>query len=143
MKLTVILLAGVALGVMLAAAASEAAHLRCHTGDAKGWAATRPEPQDLVYGMPTSFTSDPVYFESRYNCKRRSVFVRRLSLGTYEVLFPGLTPHAVVVSPISEEGVSASYHNLRDGVIRLTFRGPLSGETVAARRDVAFSVVVF
>jgi len=134
---------GIAITLALMAGRGAASHLSCHTGDALGWATLRPEPQDIVYSMPHEFTNRPIYFESRYNCKRQSVQVRRLGLGTYEVFFPGLNPRATVVTAISEEGVSASYHNFRDGIVRISLRGPLAGEDVASRRDVAFSVVVY
>lgn len=120
--------------VVLLADPTGASHVRCHTGDALGWATLRAEPQDVVYSMPGVFTDNSLYFESRYNCTRRNVLVRRLGPGVYEVLFPGLNPRAVAVSAVSEEGVAVSHHNLRGGVIRIALRGP---------HDIAFSIVVY
>jgi hypothetical protein len=97
----------------------------------------------LVGTIPSVFNSNPVYFVRRYNCEGRSAFVRRVSLGIYDVRFPGLNPRAVIATAMSDEGVSASAFPLADGIVRIALRGPIVGNDVMSRRDVPFSVVVY
>lgn len=116
---------------------------RCPTGQAHGLAAISHDPSYLVGTIPSTFQKNPRYFFQRYNCLGRSAEVRRLDEGVYEVHFPGLRIRLALVSAISDEGVSASYFPVGQGIVRVVLRGPLSGEPIAQRRDVAFSVVVF
>lgn len=135
----------VAIGALVGffALRSEASHLRCHTGNALGFVAIRSDPAELVGQIPSRFTSDPGYFSSRYNCTGRNVQARRVDQGIYDVRFPGIVVRVAVADAISTEGVSTSVQHLGDGVVRIALRGPLGGSDVAARRDVAFNVVVY
>lgn len=137
------LLAVVATVAVLAASASSSGVRRCKTGSALGFIAIRSEPLYLVGTIPSSFTFAAGYFSRRYNCRLKSVGVRRAGLGLYDVVFPGLRPAVLIVSAISDEGVSASAWPVGDGVVRVALRGPLGGSDVAARRDVAFSLVLY
>ena len=91
--------------------------------------------------LPSEFTSKNRYFQRRWNCTGRQVYARRVDLGVYEVQFPGLPWRAPVVSALSQEGVTASVYVFGD-VYRVALRGPLSGEDVAIRRDVPFSIAI-
>lgn len=116
---------------------------RCIAGSAFGFVALQDEPGYLVGTIPSTFTADSRYFTRRYNCTSRSALVRRSGLGSYDVRFPGLNIRLAVASAISEEAVTASVHPLGDGTVRISLRGPLAGDDVASRRDVAFTVVVY
>lgn len=123
---------------------SEASHIGCHTGQAAGFVTIRSDPPSLVTTIPSQFRGDAGFFFRRYNCTGRSAQVRRVDLGVYEIRFPGLQGRLALVSAISEEGISASVHPLEDGVYRVALRGPIQGiSELAARRDVAFSIVVY
>lgn len=115
---------------------------RCTFGRALAFAAIRRDPPYLVGDIPNHFTSDSRYFSRRYDCRGESVEVRRVDLGVYDVRFTGVTSSVVQVTALSDEGVTASAFP-RDGFIRVALRGPISGNNVATRRDVAFSLVVF
>ena len=138
-----------AVGVMIALALgvlalrSEASHLRCHTGNVSGFVALREDPAELVGTLPSRFTADARFFSTRYNCMGRSVQARRVDQGLYEVRFPGVNVKMATADAISQEGISTSVLPITDGIVRVSLRGPLSGNDVATRRDVAFGVVVF
>lgn len=114
----------------------------CMTGRARAFIAISADPPYLVGDIPNHFTFDQRYFSRRYNCKGQSAAVRRVDLGLYDVRFPGISSHAIQATALSDEGVTASAYP-EDGFIRVALRGPLSGNNVAARRDVAFSIAVF
>lgn len=140
-----VLVAGVivAAAIGLFALRSDASHLGCHTGNAQGFVAIREDPAELVGTLPSRFTSDPRFFSTRYNCMGRSVQARRVDQGIYDVRFPGVNVRMAIADAISQEGVSTSVQPLTDGIVRVSLRGPLFGNDVASRRDVAFGVVVF
>lgn len=133
----------VVLALILALPSSGADARLCGRGDALGFVAIQDDPAYLVGTIPSSFTADSRYFVRRFNCRRGSAFVRRVRLGEYDVRFPGLSVRLALASAISEEGVTASVHPLGDGTVRISLRGPLAGDDVASRRDVAFSVVIY
>ena len=129
--------------VLLVASYAESATPACKRGSAQAFVAIQPDPNYLVGTIPSVFNSNPAYFVRRYNCEGRSAFVRRVSLGIYDVRFPGLNPRAVIATAMSDEGVSASAFPLADGIVRIALRGPIVGNDVMSRRDVPFSVVVY
>jgi hypothetical protein len=137
------LVVAVAMIAVLAVTTRSDSALRCPTGSAVGFASIEPEPPFLVGTIPSRFTGNARYFSRRFNCRSRSVQVRRLDLGVYEVRFPELQPRTVVATATSDEGVAASAMPVSDGTVRITLRGPLSGRDVASLRDVPFSIVVF
>jgi hypothetical protein len=139
MKLAVAL-AIIALGTIVFSA--NASHQRCHTGSVAGFATLRSQPQYLTGTIPSTFASRNTYFVSRYNCKGRGVHVRRVDQGLYDVRFRDVWIRAANADAVSTEGVSSSIQILGD-TVRISLRGPLNGDDVASRRDVAFSVVVY
>lgn len=128
--------------LMTTSAGGSQASPRCVTGKARGFVAIRPDPPHLVGTIPNRFTDRQKYVTRRYNCRRGGVQVRRVDLGSYEVLFPGVRPRVALATAISGEGVAASVEVFGD-VVRVALRGPIIGDDVAARRDVPFSVVIF
>lgn len=137
-----LVIAGVVLLLGTVSYAHATSPRRCIAGRALAFVAIQDDPPYLAGDIPGHFTSDQRYFSRRYNCKGRSASVRRVDLGLYDVLFPGITSHAVQVTALSDEGITASAYP-EDGFVRVALRGPLSGSNLAARRDVAFSLVVF
>lgn len=136
------MVAGIVLLLGTVSYAHAAAPRRCISGRAQAFAAIQKDPPYLVGDIPNHFTSVQHYFSRRYNCKARSAEVRRVDLGLYDVRFPGISSQAVLVTALSDEGVTASAFP-EDGFIRVALRGPLGNNNLASRRDVAFSLVVF
>lgn len=142
MKIAAVLVAIVtSLGIF--ALTSQASHLGCHTSNAQAFAALRDDPPYLVGTIPNRLTSDAAYFSVRYSCSGQLIQVQHRDTGVYEMRFPRVKVRLALATAISDEGVSASVHLLGDGVVRVVLRGPLSGNDVAALRDVPFAVVVF
>lgn len=137
------LVTGLILALALGTVSYSGAATRCRTGEAQAFVAIQREPLYLVGTIPSSFTLNQNYFSRRYSCKGNPPAVRRVSLGLYDVLFPGLDPQVVLVTALSDEGVSASVWPVGNGIVRVALRGPLGGADVATRRDVPFSVAVF
>jgi len=137
-------LAGLLLVLILSPASAEAAR-SCRSGTAQGFVVIRSDPEYLVGTIPSTFRSNPIYFQRRYNCRHRSAYVRRVDLGVYEVRFPGLSRRVPQATAISQEGISASAQAFGD-VYRVTLRGPYTldaSRDILARRDVPFALVIF
>lgn len=113
------------------------------TGQAQAFATIQNDPLFLVGTIPSKFSARAIFFSSRYSCKGFPPQVRRVGLGLYDVLFPGIRIHAASVGAVSDEGITASFWPISDGIVRVALRGPLGGADVATRRDVAFSLVVY
>lgn len=128
-----------ALGVVTVAQSAPA----CPTGQVHGYVTLENDPLFLVGTVPGQFTASPIFFAARYNCKGVVPQVKRVGLGLYDVLFPGLRIRAATVDAISDEGISSSFWPLGNGIVRVALRGPLGGADVATRRDVPFSLVVY
>jgi hypothetical protein len=109
----------------------------CKTGQTSGFVAMNPQPF-LIGQMPSTFTKDSRYFQTKYNCKHQDVFVRRVDQGQYDVKFPNIKIRVAIATAISDEGVAASTYPIDTVTQRVVMRGP-SG----ILRDVAFSVVVY
>lgn len=139
-----VLLAAICLAAAVATSSygSTSPH-KCPSSGAKAFVAIQSDPAYIVGTIPSAFTSDQRFFMRRFNCLGQGAQVRRVTLGIYDVKFPGLNPTAVVSTAISDEAVTSSVEPLTDGIVRVALRGPLGGSDIASRRDVAFTVVVY
>lgn len=139
----------IAVGFTAVVAAVLASYVRssiargCRTGEARAFVAIRQDPAYLVGTIPATFTEEAAFFQRRYNCTGQSAAVRRVDEGIYDVRLRGLIPRLALASAISDEGVSASVLPLGNDTVRVALRGPLRGNAIASRRDVAFSLVVY
>lgn len=115
----------------------------CEFGRVQGFVQIKEHPLSLAGAIPSKFSFSQRYFMRRFNCKHRSAAVRRVDLGTYDVLFPGLGRRGVFASAVSLDGVAASATYIGPGIYRVVLRGPLVRDNVLERRDVAFSLAVF
>lgn len=116
---------------------------RCQGGVAKGYATLDNYPNYLPGTIPNRYTADRTYFTVRYNCTGKSVQVRRVDLGTYDVRFPGINLQMGVATVVSDDGGYISVDSINHDELRVVIRGPLSQANVSLRRDLAFSVVVY
>lgn len=123
--------------------ATSSAATSCGAGEARAFASIRQEPPYLVGTIPSKFTGQARYFQRRYNCRNASAEVRRVDLGVYDVRFRKLIPRAVIVTALSDAGVTTSAFPLGNDTVRVVLRGPLGGERIASHRDVPFTVVVY
>jgi hypothetical protein len=71
---------------------------RCADGAVRGIAAVTGDPGKGVANLPDRFSSAKNLFSRAFNCAGGGVQVRRVSLGVYEVRFPGNAGQAAVVS---------------------------------------------
>jgi hypothetical protein len=132
------------LGLVLGFAAIGQSHSnRCGGGLVKGYAAIKDDPQYLVGTLPSKYTRDSNFFAVRYNCEGGSVLARRLDLGTYDVMFPGLSIRMALVTVITDEGAYASAQVVNTNQVRVLIRGARIDGDVPFRRDYPFSIAVY
>ena len=110
--------------------------VRCGNGSVKAFAAV--DFNAFSGSLPQSFTSDPKFFAGRYNCAGGAVELRPRSGNEYDIRFPGLRARTAVVSVLSGNPGTASYHVADDGTFQIQVLDP-SGNPV----ERGFTIVVF
>jgi hypothetical protein len=69
--------------------ATSVAQQRCANGAVRGLATVTGNPSAGVANLPGQFTAAGNLFLKRFNCTRRAVQVRRVSVGVFEIRFVG------------------------------------------------------
>lgn len=116
---------------------------RCRTGEVRGFAAVTGTPELGMASITSRFSNNQSLFSIRYNCIGRSVFVRRVDRGIFDVWFrdnPGLVPS---VDAMSDQGTSSSVDRVSGSTFRVVLRGPLIDNNVTQFRDIPFYITVF
>ena len=92
----------------------------CANGTVKGYVT-----YDLDHAsgsLTSSFSSDPRWFKTRYNCRGGAPQIRSSSASTIEVRFPGLTINAATASVFSGQSTGAAIVNIVGAdTVRLLF----------------------
>lgn len=115
----------------------------CPAGSVRGFAFVRGDVRlGGVGAIPSEvFVGDHRYFGIRFNCKRKSVLVRRLDVGVYDILFPN-NP-AQTVSVTAANGIVTAAQFLGNGAFRVQIRSPQIDNNILQFRESAFFVAVF
>jgi len=71
---------------------------RCANGAVRGIAAVTGEPSRGMANIPDQFSGNKALFSRTFNCAGGATEVRRISVGVYEVRFPGNAAQSAVVS---------------------------------------------
>jgi len=75
-----------------------AAQQRCANGAVRGVAFVTGPPGAGMANVPDAFSATKSLFSRRFNCTGKSIQVRRLDRGVYEVLFSGISGASAVGS---------------------------------------------
>ena len=100
------------------AQSTAAALQRCANGAVRGIAVVTGDPRVGIANLPSRFTSSRAVFARRFNCARRAVQVRRLSIGVYEVRFAGNPAATALAGGLG--GGQASAERSGAGVFRVS-----------------------
>ena len=102
---------------------------RCANGAVRGIAAVTGEPSKGMANIPDQFSSSRALFSRTFNCTGGAPEVRRISLGMYEVRFPGnAAPSAIV----SASGAESWLTPMPGGVFRIGLYVPGRADLVEA-----------
>ena len=94
---------------------------RCANGAVRGIASVTGEPNKGMANIPDQFSRSKALFSRTFNCAGGPVEVRRVSLGVYEVRFPGNNaPSAIVGGSGAESWVTP----MPGGVFRVGLHVP-------------------
>ncbi len=132
-------IAGVALFFALggsAVAISDAVRpqARCANGAVRGIAAVTGESGRGMANIPDQFSSSKALFSRTFNCAGGPTEVRRISVGVYEVRFPG---NAAPSAAVSATGAESWLTPLPGGVFRVGLHVPGRADVV----EVPFVVI--
>ena len=107
---------------------------RCATGAVRGIAAVTGDPSKGMANIPDQFSSAQALFSRTFNCGGGGPQVRRVSIGVYELRFPGNAAQSALVSASTAE---SWLQPLGGGVFRVGLHPPGIHDPV----DVPFVVV--
>jgi hypothetical protein len=107
---------------------------RCAAGSVRGVAAVNGEAAKGIANVSSQFTSSKAVFGMQYNCGAGAPQVRRLTLGVYEVRFPGNSSQTALVSGSTAEATV----RFANGVFTVNLWAPGRQDAV----DVPFVVAV-
>ncbi len=110
---------------------------RCAQGAVRGIAVVTGDPRVGIANLPSRFTSSRAVFGRRFNCTGRSIQVRRLGIGLYEIRFLGNGAQTALAGGLG--GGAASVDPPAGGVFRVSV-------TPAGRADPedrGFTIVLF
>ena len=133
-------IAGLALFFALGGSAFAVSHAvkpqpRCATGAVRGIAAVTGESGKGLANVPDQFSSTKTLFSRTFNCAGGATQVRRISLGVYEVRFPGNGAQSALVSAA---GALSWVQSMPGGVFRVGMHVPGRDDLT----EVPFVVVV-
>lgn len=109
---------------------------RCANGAVRGVAVVTGQPSAGIANIPDRFTSTGSYFARRFNCTGKSVQVRRVETGVYEVRFVGVTGASAVGSGTGD--ASANVDRPSGDTFKVTIHPAGRDDRV----DAAFTIVV-
>jgi len=85
-------------GSAVAISHAVAPQARCANGAVRGIVAVTGDPSKGMANIPDQFTSNRALFSRTFTCRGGAPEVRRVSIGVYEVRFPGNPVQSAVVS---------------------------------------------
>lgn len=136
------LILALGLGAISVSAAPD--QVACQTGKVRGFAAVRGDPRlGSIGAIDSHFGNDPRWFEIRFNCTGKSVYVRRIDVGVYDVQFPSNPAKVAIVSALNQQGASASVDHIDTDIFRVVIRGPLINNNVLLPRELPFYIAIF
>ena len=109
---------------------------RCANGAVRGVAVVTGQPSAGIANIPDRFTSTGSYFARRFNCTGKSVQVRRVETGVFEVRFVGVTGASAVGSGTGD--ASANVDRPSGDTFKVTIHPAGRDDRV----DAAFTIVV-
>jgi hypothetical protein len=90
-------------GSAVAISHAVAPQARCANGAVRGIAAVTGDPTKGMGNIPDQFSNSKALFSRTFTCRGGAPEVRRISLGVYEVRFPGNPVQSAVVSSSGAE----------------------------------------
>ena len=115
---------------------------RCANGAVKGFAYVTGDPRVGIQNMPTSFSSSPSLFTSRFDCAGAAVQVRRDG-NTFVIRFNGVSGRIALVSGIGSNPQPLTVTALPDGSYRISLVGTAGNPSFALGPQHQFAIVVF
>lgn len=97
--------------------ASSVAQQRCTNGAVRGIAYVTGNPTMGIANVGDKFTSAGAVFGRKFNCNRRQVEVRRISIGVFEIRFVGNPASSAVASGVGD--AYAVVDPLPNGIFRV------------------------
>ena|SRR5260221_8298406 len=94
---------------------------RCANGAVRGIAAVTGDPSKGMANIPDQFSSSRVLFSRTFNCTGGAPEVRRISIGVYEVRFPG---NPAASATVSGSGAETWLTPMPGGVFRVGLHVP-------------------
>jgi hypothetical protein len=110
---------------------------RCAQGAVRGIAVVTGDPRAGIANLPGSFTSSRAVFARRFNCTGRSVQVRRVGIGAYEIRFLGNGAPTALAGAFA--GGAASVDPASGGIFRVSVFPPGRADP----EDRPFTIVLF
>jgi hypothetical protein len=107
---------------------------RCQPGAVRGFIAVNGDPAKGMANLPDQFTSAKPEIGVRFNCAGAAPQARRVSVGVYEVRFPG---NAAQVASASSGAAETTIGYVGGGVFRISLWVPGRQDAV----DTSFSVL--
>jgi hypothetical protein len=102
---------------------------RCANGAVRGIAAVTGESGKGIANIPDQFSSNRALFSRTFNCAGGPTEVRRISLGVYEVRFPG---NAAASATVSGSGAESWLTPLPGGIFRVGLHVPGRDDSMEA-----------
>jgi len=130
-------LGGSALALGERVAGPSVAQQRCANGAVRGVAVVTGIPSQGIANVPGTFTGARNMFARRFNCTGKTIQVRRVEFGVFEVRFVGMSGVSGVGSAVSDAYLTVE--PLPGGIFRV-IPHPAGRDD---RADLPFTLVVF